>query len=160
MNLGVLRSLSIYILGLLDIHAAWQPKLVEVKCCRCRLLYLHLLPLRTELIIPFLLRRRLLLLPILFLALVAECLPCLLHVVHVAEALVVYPQLELVPVLHDVEHVVPDVERVLEGRAELLDLEDQLGVSVHLLFPRQMRTDELDRHFFRVQAQLPGEDRF
>ena len=77
-----------------------------------------------------------------------------------AEALVVYPQLELVPVLHDVEHVVPDVERVLEGRAELLDLEDQLGVSVHLLFPRQMRTDELDRHFFRVQAQLPGEDRF
>ena len=38
LNLGVLRSLSIYILGLLDIHAAWQPKLVEVKCCRCRLL--------------------------------------------------------------------------------------------------------------------------
>lgn len=77
-----------------------------------------------------------------------------------AEALVVYPQLELVPVLHDVEHVVPDVERVLEGGAELLDLEDQLGVSVHFLLPRQMRADELDRHFFRVQAQLPGEDRF
>ena len=77
-----------------------------------------------------------------------------------AEALVVYPQLELVAVLHDVEHVVPDVERVLEGGAELLDLEDQLGVSVHFLLPRQMRADELDRHFFRVQAQLPGEDRF
>jgi hypothetical protein len=78
----------------------------------------------------------------------------------VAEALVVDPQLKLVAVLHDVEHVVADVERVLEGGTEFLDLEDQLGVSVHLLFPRQMRADELDRHFFRVQAQLPGEDRF
>ena len=77
-----------------------------------------------------------------------------------AEALVVDPQLKLVPVLHDVGHVVADVERVLEGGAEFLDLEDQLGVSVHLLFPRQMRADELDRYFFRVKAQLPGEDRF
>ena len=159
MNRWVLGSLSAHILGLLDIHAAWQAELVEVECTTCLLLHLHLLPLRTKFIIPFLLRRRLLV-PILFLALVAECLPRLLHVVHVAEALVVYPQLELVPVLHDVEHVVPDVERVLEGGAELLDLEDQLGVSVHLLLPRQMRADELDRHFFRVQAQLPGEDRF
>ena len=114
-NRGLLLSLSIDILGLLDVHAAWQAELVEVECSSCWLLrLLLLLSLGTEVIIPFPLRWRLLPLPVLILALVAECLPRLLHVVHVAEALVIYPQLELVPVLHDIEHVVPDVEGVLE----------------------------------------------
>ena len=85
---------------------------------------------------------------VILLAVVAECLPCLLHVVHVAETLVVYPQLELVPMLHNVEHVVPDVEGVLEGGAELLDLENHLVVPIDLLFPRQMRADKLKGHFF------------
>jgi hypothetical protein len=66
----------------------------------------------------------------------------------VAETLVVYPQLELVPMLHNVEHVVPDVEGVLEGGAELLDLENHLVVSIDLLFPCQMRADKLKGHFF------------
>ena len=50
--------------------------------------------------------------------------------------------------LHDVEHVVPDVEGVLEGGAELLDLENHLVVPIDLLFPCQMRADKLKGHFF------------
>ena len=97
---------------------------------------------------------------VIILAVIAECLPCLLHVVHVAKALVIYSQLELVPVLHDVEHVVPDVEGVLEGGTELLDLENHLVVSIDLLFPCQMRADQLKGHFFRIETQSPGENRF
>ena len=85
---------------------------------------------------------------VVILPVIAECLPCPLHVVHVAEALVIYSQLELVPMLHDIEHVVPDVEEVLEGGAELLNLEYHLVVSIDLLLPGQMRTDEFNGNFF------------
>ena len=50
-----------------------------------------------------------------------------------AETLIVNAQLELVSMLHYVQHVVSDVERVLKGGSELLDLEDQLVVLVHFL---------------------------
>ena len=50
-----------------------------------------------------------------------------------AETLIVNAQLELVSMLHYVKHVVSDVERVLKGGSELLDLEDQLVVLVHFL---------------------------
>jgi hypothetical protein len=56
LNRGILGSLSIDILSLLDVHAAWQAELIEIECGRCWLLSLHLLPLWTEIIIPFLLR--------------------------------------------------------------------------------------------------------
>lgn len=62
----------------------------------------------------------------------------LLHVVEVAETLIVYAQLELVSMLHYVKHVVSNVEGVLERGAELLDLEDQLVVLVHFLLACQV----------------------
>jgi hypothetical protein len=48
----------------------------------------------------------------------------LLIVIGVLKALIVDSELKVLPMLHDVEHVVADLERMLERSAEPLSLED------------------------------------
>jgi hypothetical protein len=58
--------------------------------------------------------------------------------VEMLEALVINPQLKLISMLHDVQHVIADRERVLERCAEFLDFKDQLPILVDLLFTTEM----------------------
>jgi len=110
--------------------------------------------LRTGVIVLFVIPSRLSLL----LAIVLESIPCLLHVVHVAETLIIDAELELIPVLHDVKLMEANVKGVLEGGPEFLDPEHVLAVHEHFLLTCQDRADELDADFLRVDNQLPLKD--
>ncbi len=61
------------------------------------------------------------------------------EVVEVGEGLVVNAQFEDVSMLDNIEHVVADLEGVLEGGPKFLDLENLLSILKHLLLPAQMR---------------------
>ncbi len=69
-----------------------------------------------------------------------ECFLGALHMVEVLEALVVDSELELVPVLHDVQLVAPDLEGVLERGTELLHLKDASAVPEHFLLSAEVTT--------------------
>ena len=75
--------------------------------------------------------------------------------IEMGEAHAVDSELVLVPVHGDVQRVLPNAKRVLEGHAEQLPLEDSQPVLHYLLLPRQNRVQELDAVDVPVQIQLP-----
>ncbi len=77
-------------------------------------------------------------------------------VVQMLEALVVDPHLEHLPMLDNVQAVVPDVEGILEGCPKLLSLKDDLTVLVDTLLAAQVAADHLDCHHDAVQTELPN----
>ena len=63
--------------------------------------------------------------------------------IQVRKALVVDSEFEEVPVLHDVEHVVSDLERELERGPKLLTVVNHLPIFEDLLLTAQVGADKL-----------------
>lgn len=80
-----------------------------------------------------------------------------LHVIEMGETLVVYSKFKLFTVLYNVQHVSSNLERVLEGSAELLQLKYNAAVMVNLLFTAEMAADKLYCCEGWVETQLPNE---
>ncbi len=59
------------------------------------------------------------------------------------ETLVVNSKFEHISVLNDVQHVVVDLERVLERSPKLLNFKNHLPISVNFLLAAQVTANEL-----------------
>ena len=82
---------------------------------------------------------------------------CLLLLIHVHKALVVDTQLELVSMLNYVQHVVANLEGVLEGSAKFLTLVEKNSVLDDFLLACEVTANHLNSVKHRVCAKLPDE---
>ena len=73
------------------------------------------------------------------------------------ETLVVNSEFEMLSVLDDVEHVVVDLEGILERSAKFLDFINLSAISEHLLLPTQVTANQLNLHHLRVKTEFPNE---
>ena len=80
--------------------------------------------------------------------------------VQILKAQVVNPKLKLVSMLHNVEHVLVDLEGVLERCSKLLYLIDAPAISIDLFLAAEVAAHELDSHDGRVKTESPTENRF
>ena len=65
-------------------------------------------------------------------------------VVQVLETLVIYPQFIVVPVLNNIEHVIANLEWILEVYSEFLDFVKNHSIFENFFFTTEMAADEFD----------------
>ena len=66
--------------------------------------------------------------------------------VEMRERLVVDSELKVFAMLHYVEHMRSDLERVLERSSELLGLKDKSAIAVYLFLAAEVTADELNSY--------------
>ena len=83
--------------------------------------------------------------------------PSLILIEQMLKTLVINSEFKHLSMLNDIEHVVVDLEWILEWCTKLLHFKDHSAITENFLLPTQMTANQLNRYHLRVKAEFPNE---